>query len=100
MLFSHNSYRIIAGNNKTGTMEISTAGTGQAKGIANSSEDAAAEAMKELAQNMLRYPSTKPDDDISQALQPHRSRRQESRQTEGTTRRQVTTFLPALRQTP
>ncbi|HOW57026.1 MAG TPA: hypothetical protein PKZ12_03420 [Smithellaceae bacterium] len=46
------SYRIIAKNNKTGNMEILTAGTEQAKGIANSVEDAAAEAMKELALNL------------------------------------------------
>jgi hypothetical protein len=46
------TYRIIAKNNKTGNMEILTAGSEQAKGIANSVEDAAAEAMKELAQNI------------------------------------------------
>ena len=46
------TYRIIAKNNKTGNMEILTAGTEQAKGLANSVEDAAAEAMKELAQNL------------------------------------------------
>ncbi len=46
------TYRIIAKNNKTGNMEILTAGTEQAKGLANSMEDAAAEAMKELAQNL------------------------------------------------
>jgi hypothetical protein len=46
------SYRIIAKNNKTGNMEILTAGTKQAKGLANNVEDAAAEAMKELAQNL------------------------------------------------
>jgi hypothetical protein len=46
------TYRIIAKNNKTGNMEILTAGSEQAKGIANSVEDAAAEAMKELAQTI------------------------------------------------
>jgi len=46
------SYRIIAKNNKTGNMEILTAGTEQAKGLANNIEDAAAEAMKELALNL------------------------------------------------
>jgi hypothetical protein len=46
------TYRIIAKNNKTGNMEILTAGTEQAKGLANSVEDAAAEAMKELSQNL------------------------------------------------
>ncbi len=46
------NYRIIAKNNKTGNMEILTAGTEQAKGLANSVEDATAEAMKELAQNL------------------------------------------------
>jgi hypothetical protein len=46
------TYRIIAKNNKTGNMEILTAGTQQAKGLANSVEDAAAEAMKNLAQNL------------------------------------------------
>lgn len=46
------TYRIIAKNNKTGNMEILTAGTEQAKGLANNVEDAAAEAMKELAKNL------------------------------------------------
>jgi hypothetical protein len=46
------TYRIIAKNNKTGNMEILTAGTEQAKGLANNVEDAAAEAMKELSQNL------------------------------------------------
>jgi len=46
------TYRIIAKNNKTGNMEILTAGTEQARGLANSVEDAAAEAMKELAQTL------------------------------------------------
>jgi hypothetical protein len=46
------TYRVIAKNNKTGNMEILSAGTEQAKGLANNVEDAAAEAMKELAQNL------------------------------------------------
>jgi hypothetical protein len=46
------SYRIISKNNKTGKMEILTAGTEQAKGLANSVEDAAAQAMKDLAENL------------------------------------------------
>ena len=46
------TYRIIAKDNKTGNMEILTAGTEQAKGLANNIEDATAEAMKELAQNL------------------------------------------------
>jgi hypothetical protein len=46
------TYRIIAKNNKTGNMEILTAGTEQAKGLASNIEDATAEAMKELAQNL------------------------------------------------
>jgi hypothetical protein len=46
------TYRIIAKNNKTGNMEILSAGSEQAKGLANNVEDAAAEAMKELAQNL------------------------------------------------
>lgn len=46
------TYRIIAKNNKTGNMEILSAGTEQAKGLANSVEDAAAEAMKDLAENL------------------------------------------------
>jgi hypothetical protein len=46
------TYRIVAKNNKTGNMEILSAGTEQAKGLANNVEDAAAEAMKELAQNL------------------------------------------------
>ncbi|HPK54331.1 MAG TPA: hypothetical protein PK114_07685 [Smithellaceae bacterium] len=46
------NYRMIARNNKTGNVEILTAGTEQAKGLANNVEDAAAEAMKELAQNL------------------------------------------------
>jgi hypothetical protein len=46
------NYRIIAKNNKTGNMEILAAGTEEAKGLANSVEDAAATAMKELAENL------------------------------------------------
>jgi hypothetical protein len=46
------TYRIIAKNNKTGNMEILTAGTEEAKGLANDVEAAAGEAMKELAQNL------------------------------------------------
>jgi len=43
------NYRIIAKNNKTGSMDILTTGVEQAKGLANNVEDATAEAMKELA---------------------------------------------------
>lgn len=46
------TYRIIAKNNKTGNMEILTTGIEQAKGLANNVEDATAEAMKELADNL------------------------------------------------
>lgn len=46
------TYRIIAKNNKTGNVEILTAATEQAKGLANNVEDAAADAMKEMAQNL------------------------------------------------
>ena len=46
------TYRIIAKNNKTGNMEILSAGTEQAKGIANNVEDAAAAAMKDLADDL------------------------------------------------
>jgi hypothetical protein len=46
------NYRIIAKNNKTGSMEILTTGVEQAKGLANNVEDAAAEAMKDLANNL------------------------------------------------
>jgi hypothetical protein len=46
------NYRIIAKNNKTGNMEILTTGVEQAKGLANNVEDATAEAMKELADNL------------------------------------------------
>jgi hypothetical protein len=44
------TYRIVAKNNKTGTMEVLTAGTAQGKGIANNVEDAAAEGLKDLAE--------------------------------------------------
>jgi len=44
------TYRIVAKNNKTGVMEVLTAGTEQGKGIANTVEDAAAEGLKELAE--------------------------------------------------
>lgn len=46
------TYRIIAKNNKSGNMEILTTGTEEAKGVATEVEDAASEAMKELAQNL------------------------------------------------
>lgn len=46
------TYRILAKNNKTGSMEVLHAGTEQAKALANSTEDAAAQAMKELAENL------------------------------------------------
>ncbi len=46
------TYRIIAKNNKTGGIEILTAGTAQAKGLANTAADAAEEAMKELVENV------------------------------------------------
>jgi hypothetical protein len=46
------NYRIIAKNNKTGSMEILSTGVEQAKGLANNVEDAAAEAMKEVADNL------------------------------------------------
>lgn len=46
------NYRILAKNNKTGNMEILSAGTEQAKGVKLTVEDAAAAAMKELAENL------------------------------------------------
>jgi hypothetical protein len=46
------NYRIIAKNNKTGNMEILSTGVEQAKGLANNVEDATAEAMKVLADNL------------------------------------------------
>jgi len=45
-------YRVVARNNKTGNMEILAAGTEQGKGIRNSIEDAAAEALKEVAEKI------------------------------------------------
>ncbi len=46
------TYRILAKNNKTGQIEILTAGTEEARALANSKEDAAERAMKELAENL------------------------------------------------
>lgn len=46
------TYRIVAKNNKTGNMEILTAGTEQGKGLANNVEDAAAAALKDLAEKL------------------------------------------------
>ena len=46
------TYRIVAKNNKTGSMEILTADTAQGKGLANNVEDAAAEALKDLAEKL------------------------------------------------
>jgi len=46
------TYRIVARNNKTGNMEILTAGTEQGKGLKSSVEDAAAEALKDVADKM------------------------------------------------
>ena len=43
------TYRVVARDNKTGNTEILTAGTEQARGIARSVEDAAAEGLKNLA---------------------------------------------------
>jgi len=43
------TYRIVAKNNKTGNMEILTAGTEDARGIARSVEDATAQGLKNLA---------------------------------------------------
>lgn len=43
------TYRIVARNSKTGNMEILTAGSDQARGIAGSVEDAAAKGMESLA---------------------------------------------------
>lgn len=47
------TYRIVAKNNKTGNMEVLTAGTAQGKGIANNVEDATAEGLKDLAQKFI-----------------------------------------------
>jgi len=46
------NYRIISKNSKTGQMDILAVGTEEAKALANSTEDAAAKAMKELAENL------------------------------------------------
>jgi len=46
------NYRIVAKNNKTGNMEILTAEVAQGKGLANSTEDAAAAALKDLAEKI------------------------------------------------
>jgi hypothetical protein len=46
------TYRIVAKNNKTGSMEILTAGTERGKGLANNVEDAAAAALQDLAENL------------------------------------------------
>jgi hypothetical protein len=46
------TYRIVAKNNKTGSMEILTADTAQGKGLANNVEDAAAEGLKDLAEKL------------------------------------------------
>jgi hypothetical protein len=46
------TYRIVAKNNKTGSMEILTADTAQSKGLANNVEDAAAEGLKDLAEKL------------------------------------------------
>jgi hypothetical protein len=46
------TYRIVAKNNKTGSMEILTADAAQGRGLANNVEDAAAEALKDLAEKL------------------------------------------------
>jgi hypothetical protein len=46
------TYRMVARNNKSGAMEILTAGTEQGKGIRNNVEDAAAEALKDVAEKI------------------------------------------------
>jgi hypothetical protein len=46
------TYRIVAKNNTTGNMEVLTAGTENGKGLANNVEDAAAEALKDLAEKL------------------------------------------------
>lgn len=46
------TYRMVARNSKTGAMEILTAGSEQGKGIRNSVEDAAAEALKDVAEKI------------------------------------------------
>ncbi|HOG11372.1 MAG TPA: flagellar assembly protein T N-terminal domain-containing protein [Smithellaceae bacterium] len=46
------NYRILSKNNNTGNMEILSTGVEQARGLANSVEDAAAQAMQELAETL------------------------------------------------
>lgn len=46
------NYRILSKNNKTGNMDILTTGVEQAKALANSVEDATAQAMQELAETL------------------------------------------------
>jgi len=46
------AYRIVTKNRKTGNMEILTAGTEQAKGLANNAEDAAEQGLEELAERL------------------------------------------------
>jgi hypothetical protein len=59
------TYRIVAKNNKTGAVEVLTAGAEQARGLANNVEDAAASALKDLAEKM----TPKILDKISQYIQ-------------------------------
>lgn len=46
------TYRMVAKNNKTGNMQILTAGTAQGEGLANNVEDAAARGMKDLVEKL------------------------------------------------
>jgi hypothetical protein len=46
------TYRIVTKNQKTGNMEILTAGTEQAKGLANNAEDAAEQGLEEMAERL------------------------------------------------
>ncbi len=46
------TYRIVAKNNQTGAVEVLSAGAEQAKGLANNPDDAAAAALKDLAEKM------------------------------------------------
>jgi hypothetical protein len=46
------TYRIVARNTKTGNMEILAAGAAEGKGLANSAEDAAANGLKDLVENL------------------------------------------------
>jgi hypothetical protein len=46
------TYRMVAKNNKTGQTEVLTAGYEQGKGLANNVEDAASEALKDLAEKI------------------------------------------------